>query len=135
MLLLVPHGAQAKGRVALRVITPSGHAGWIKGTTAKTWWHDYNAADTQNGRGCPCSSLDAAASYAEKVTSRWKRWPQPWLLIPASGATMLYYPPSGRQPGYLLTPAVLEKRNERWDDWEVASSQMKTIIHAAIATN
>jgi hypothetical protein len=130
LLIAVPQ-ADAKGSEPFRVVRPSGKVGWVVGATAKTWWHDYFSAGTKTKRGCSCTSPAAAARYAQRITQHWKHWPQPWLLIPTAGASMLYYPPTHTTPGYILTPVVLGGKESRWDDWEIASQRMAAIIRRA----
>jgi hypothetical protein len=55
------------------------------------------------------------------------------LLVPSTGASMLYYPPTQTTPGYVLTPGVLGTNKSRWDDWEIASARMTAIIRNAAA--
>jgi hypothetical protein len=132
LVLVVPQAANAKGRESFRVVAPSGKVARVAGKAAEAWWHDYFSASVENGRGCSCASSAAAARYAQKVARLWKRWPHPLLLIPATDASMLYYPPTGTTPGYVLTPSALGTKTTRWDDWEVASARMEAIIRKAL---
>jgi hypothetical protein len=132
LLLPAPQAADAKGLEPFRVETPTGKVGWVRGMPAKLWWHDYFSAGSKTKRGCPCTSPEATAQYTQRIARNWKRWPQPWLLVPTTGASMLYYPPTRSTPGYVLAPAVLGTDKRRWDDWETASQRMATILRNAI---
>jgi hypothetical protein len=131
-ILALPQLAAAKGRQAFRIVQPSGQVDWVRGATAAVWWHDYFSAGGTTKRGCSCTSPTAAARYAQHVARRWKSWLKPMLLVPTTGASMLYYPPTQTTPGYVLTPAVLGTSKSRWDDWEIASARMTTIIRNAV---
>lgn len=132
LILAIPHAANAKGREAFRVVPPSGKVAWVTGATAHAWWHDYFSASRKNKRGCPCTSPAAAAQYAQKLARPWKRWPHPWLLVPTTDASMIYYPPTSTTRGYILTPSVLGTNKSRWDDWEIVSARMAAIIRKAL---
>jgi hypothetical protein len=140
LVLLLPQAASAKEGFAIRVVTPSGKVGWVRGQAADAWWHDY---DKPGKRGCSCTSADAAARYARKLFKRFTTpghyWPvayTAWLLSAESGS-MLYYPPTPLPygtPGVVLTPAAQGANGRRWDHWEIASPRMQNILRLALRT-
>lgn len=138
LLLVMPQAASAKDLEPFRVVTPSGKVGWVRGAAAKAWWRDY---ESPAGRGgCSCNSPDATARYANKLFtsgpfSHWGgRWVKPWLLVPTVGdsESMLYYPPTNGARGVVFTPAVIGEHGRRWDDWDIASPRMQTILQHAL---
>lgn len=136
ILLAMPQAASAKGLEPFRVVTPSGKVGWVRGAAAKAWWRDYGSGAGR--RGCSCNSADAMARYTNKLFtsgpfSRWGGvWVKPWLLVPAGGDSMLYYPPTNGASGVVFTPAVVGSRGRRWDDWDIASPRMQNILRLAL---
>src|SRR6266705_2308564 len=103
LALVLPQAVSAKEGFPLRVVTPSGNVGWVRG-----------------------SSADAAARYARKLFKRFTApghyWPvayTAWLLSAEDGS-MLYYPPTPLPygtPGVVLTPAAQGGHGRRWDHW------------------
>ena len=137
LVLLLPQAASAKAGFPVRVVTPSGWVGWVRGPAADAWWHDY---DSPGKRGCSCTSADAAARYArrlfKRLTAPGHYWPvayTAWLLSAPTGS-MLYYPPTRTHatPGVVLTPAAQSSHGRRWDHWQVASSRMQSILRLAL---
>jgi hypothetical protein len=137
LVLAIPQAASAKGLEPFRVVTPSGEVGWVRGATAKAWWGGY-ADSARAERGCTCGSADATARYVQKLftsgpPSDWgNKWVKPWLLVPTSGDSMLYYPPTDGAAGVVLTPADTGDSLRRWDDWEIATPRMQRILRRAL---
>jgi hypothetical protein len=141
LILVLPQTASAKeGLYAFRVITPSGKVGLVRGEAAKEWWVDYGK---QAERGCSCASPDAAARYARNLLNRYsthlKNWPTAlaaWLLVSPNRGSLLYYPPNpktwGTPIGVVLAPATHSGNGRSWDDWQVASKRMQTILQLAL---
>jgi hypothetical protein len=141
VVLVLPQVANAKeGVYSFRVITPSGKVGWVRGTAAKTWWVDYGK---QANRGCSCASPDSAARFARNLLNRYsthlQHWPaalEAWLLVSPNLGSLLYYPPNphtwGTPIGLVLAPATHSGNGRRWDDWQVASTQMQNILRLAL---
>lgn len=136
-VLVLPQVASAKGLEALRVVTPSGKVGWVRGAAAKGWWRDYGSSAGR--RGCSsCNSADDLARYTNRLFttgpfSRWGNgWVKPWLLVPSVGDSMLYYPPTNGAPGVVFTPAAVGSHGRRWDDWDIASPRMQQILSRAL---
>ncbi|HJU37072.1 MAG TPA: hypothetical protein VJ716_06620 [Gaiellaceae bacterium] len=137
LLLALPQTASAKEGFPLRVVTPSGKVGWVRGSAADAWWHDY---DTPGKRGCSCTSAGAAARYASglfrHLTTPGHYWPgayTAWLLSAPNGS-MLYYPPTRAYGthGVVLTPAAQGSHGRRWDHWQMASPRMENILRLAL---
>ena len=137
LMVVLPQAANGKEGFRLRVVTPSGKVGWVRGSAADAWWQDY---ETPGKRGCPCTSADAAARYARTLFKRFTTpghyWPvayTAWLLSAPNGS-MLYYPPTRTYgtPGVVLTPAAQGSHGRRWDHWQIASPRMQNILRLAL---
>jgi hypothetical protein len=136
LVLLLPQTASAKGLEPLRVVSPSGKVGWIRGASAKAWWTDYSRP---HAGSCSCGSPTEVARFADNVMRRvdWGSyrdggWAPAMLVQAGHTAPMLYYPASDSTPPYLVTPAAQGAHGLRWDTWTVVTPRMQRIMTAAL---